>query len=115
MTHTPMLIPKKVELIFAKLNQYQPNIKFTLELKMNKQITFLDVLVQRTAADQIETCAHRKKTSTNFYINQNPHAPLEWKIGTLRNPFNRTKIVCSTTILLQQDIEHLKKVFTGTN
>ena len=61
MTHTLMLIPKKFDFIFTKLNSFQPNIKFTLELKMNKQITFLDILVQRTTADQIETCVHRNK------------------------------------------------------
>ena len=40
---------------------------------------------------------------------------MEWKIGTLRNLVKRTKTVCSTTVLLHQEIEHLKAVFTGIN
>ena len=85
------------------------------ESEKNKQITFLDALVKRTVANQIETCVHRKETSTNFCINWNSHAPMEWKIGTLRNLVKRTKTVCSTTVLLHQEIEHLKAVFTGIN
>ena len=40
---------------------------------------------------------------------------MEWKIGTLRNLFKRAKTVCSTTMLLHQEIEHLKATFTGIN
>ena len=40
---------------------------------------------------------------------------MEWKIGTLRNLVKRAKTVCSTTVLLHQEIEHLKAVFTGIN
>ena len=78
-------------------------------------MTFLDVLVKRTAENQIETCVHRKETNTDLYINCNSHAPMDCKIGTLRNLVKRAKTVCSTTMLLHQDIEHLKAVFTGIN
>ena len=40
---------------------------------------------------------------------------MELKIGTLRNLVKRAKIVYSTTVLLHQEIEHLKVVFTGIN
>ena len=40
---------------------------------------------------------------------------MEWKIGTLRNLVKRAKTVCSTTMLLDQEIEQLKAVFTGIN
>ena len=72
--------PEKVDFILTKLNSYHPNIQFTFELEKNKQITFLDVLVKRTVANQIETCVHRKETSTDLYSNWNSHAPMEWKI-----------------------------------
>ena len=77
--------PEKVDFSLTKLNSYHPNIHFTFELEKNKQITFLDVLVKKTAANQIETCVHRKEKSTDLYINRNAHASIEWKIGTLRN------------------------------
>ena len=107
--------PEKVDFILTKLNSYHPNIQFTFELEKNKQITFLDVLVKRTVANQIETCVHRKETSTNLYINWNSHAPMEWKIGALRSLVKRTKTVCSTSVLLHQEIEHLKAIFTEIN
>ena len=68
----PKLMPYQC-LILTKLNSYHPNIQFTFELEKNKQITFLDVLVKRTVANQIETCVHRKETSTDLYINWNLH------------------------------------------
>ena len=40
---------------------------------------------------------------------------MELKMGTLRNLVKRAKIVYSTTVLLHQEIEHLKVVFTGIN
>ena len=40
---------------------------------------------------------------------------MEWKIGTLRNLVKRAKTVCSTTVLLHQEIEHVKAVFTEIN
>ena len=86
-----------------------------MELEKDKKITFLDVLVIRTVANQIETCVHRKETSTNLYINWNSHAPMEWKIRTIKNLVKRAKAACSTTVLLHQEIEHLKAVFTGIN
>ena len=92
--------PEKVNFILTKLNLYHPNIQFTFKLEKSKQITFLDVLIKRTAANQIEICVHRKETSTDLYINWNAHAPMEWKIGTLRNLVKRAKTVCSTTMLL---------------
>ena len=69
--------PKKVDFILTKLNSYHPNIQFTFELEKNKQIAFLDVLVKRTVANQIERCIHRKEASTNLYINWNSHEPME--------------------------------------
>ena len=40
---------------------------------------------------------------------------MEWKIGTLRNLVKRAKTACSTTVLLHQEIEHLKAILTGIN
>ena len=107
--------PQKVDFILTKLDSYHPNIQFTFKLEKNKQITFLGVLVKRTASNQIETGVHKKETSTDFYINWNSNTPMEWKIGALRNLVKRARTVCSTTMLLDQEIEQLKAVFTGIN
>lgn len=59
---------------------HYPDIQFTFKLEKNKQVTFLDALAQRIAADQIETCVHRKEASTDLYINWNAQALLQWKL-----------------------------------
>ena len=69
--------PQKVDFILTKLDSYHPNIQFTFKLEKNKQITFLGVLVKRTASNQIETSVHKKETSTDFYINWNSDTPME--------------------------------------
>ena len=40
---------------------------------------------------------------------------MEWKIGRLRSLVKRAKTVCSTSVLLHQETEHLKAIFTGIN
>ena len=40
-------------------------------------MTFPDVFVGVTVADQIETCGHKKATSTDLYIKWNVHGKLE--------------------------------------
>ena len=104
---------EKADFILRKLNSYHPNIQFTFELEKNKPITCLDVLVKRTVTNQIETCVHSKETSPDLCINWNSYESVEWKIGTLRNIVKRAKTACFTTILLNQEIEYLKAVFTG--
>ena len=94
--------PEKIDFILKKLNSYHPNVQFTFELEKRKQITFLNAIVKRTVANQIEICAHRKEKRTNLYINWNSHAPIEWKIGTLRNLVKRAKTICTTMVLLHQ-------------
>ena len=69
--------PQKVDFVLTKLDSYHPNIQFTCKLEKNKQITFLGVLVKRTASNQIETSVHKKETSTDFYINWNSDTPME--------------------------------------
>ena len=58
--------PENFDFILTKLNSYHANIQLTFELQKNKQMAFLDILVKRTAANQIETCIHRRVTSTDL-------------------------------------------------
>lgn len=45
----------------------------------------LDVSITKLNDKIIETTVFRKENNTNMYINWNSHAPVQWKIGTLRN------------------------------
>ena len=63
-------------------------------------MTFLDVLINRICFNEIETRIYRKKSNTDIYINWYSHAPLQWKIGTVRNLITRAKSISSTEGLL---------------
>ena len=85
------------------------------ELEENNKITFLDVLINRISFNEIETGFYRKKANTDIYIKWYSHAPLQWKIGTLRNLITRAKNITSTEDLLNHETEHLKTVFCNIN
>ena len=55
-------------------------------------MTFLDVLINRICFNEIETRIYRKKSNTDIYINWYSHAPLQWKIGTVRNLITRASV-----------------------
>ena len=48
-------------------------------------------------------------------MNWNSHAPMQWKIGTLKNLVKRSIIICSDQHLLQIELDHLRKVFVKIN
>ena len=48
-------------------------------------------------------------------MNWNPHAPMQWNIGTLKNLVKWLIIICSDQHLLQVELDHLRKVFIEIN
>ena len=68
-----------------------------------------DVLTKRSKFKQ--PCGHIKEAHTDLYINQKPHAPLQWKIKTITNLVKQAKTVRSTTTLQHEEIELVKAVF----
>lgn len=75
----------------------------------------LDVSITKLNDKIIETTVFRKENNTNMYINWNPHAPVQWKIGTLKNLIQRSILICSNEILLEKEINRLRTVFTKIN
>ena len=78
-------------------------------------MTFIDVLVNRISFNEIEASVYRKESNTDIYINWYSHAPLQWKIGILRNLITREKNINSTEDLLNLELEQLKTVFCNIN
>ena len=107
--------PSKLKLILNKLNSFDRNIKFTHEVEQSGKINFLDVNVQRTKDDLIETSVYRKKTNTDLYIHWDAFAPMQWKKSTLIMLIKRAFIICSTDELREQELEHIKHVFCNIN
>ena len=48
-------------------------------------------------------------------MNWNSHAPMQWKIGTLKNLVKRSIFICSGPHLLQKELEYLGKLFLEIN
>ena len=98
------ILPNKIDKILHELNSYHPNIKFTCELESYDNLVFLDVSARRTNDNKVETSVCRKATWTNIYINWDAHAPLNWKIVTLRSLIKRRSIRSSELLLRNEMI-----------
>ena len=107
--------PENIDYVIKKLNTYHQQIQFTYELEKYQRISFLDVSIRRLANGKLETTVFRKETNTDIYMNWNSHAPMQWKIGTLKNSVKRSIIICSDQHLLQIELDHLRKVFIEIN
>ncbi len=101
--------------VVEKLESFHENIKFTYELEKESRISFLDVLLIRSADGPVESTVFRKKTDTDIYLNWKSFAPLKWKRGTLRTLLLRAYSNCSSNDYLDKEIAHLRHVFTEIN
>ena len=105
----------EIENVKNVLNTFHKDIKFTHEVEKNGNIAFLDVSVNKKEDGSFQTKVYRKKTDTNLYVNWMSFAPKAWKIGTLKGLFRRAFLVCSEEEGLNEEIKHLKYVFTKIN
>ena len=107
--------PNKEKEIQEVLNGFHEKIKFTYEKEEKRKIAFLDVSLSRNDDGNLETKVYRKATNTDIYMNWHSHAPLTWKISTLRCLIKRAFMISSNDKYLQEELTHLKKVFTEYN
>ena len=101
--------------IQERLNSFHDKIKFTYENEESNKISFLDVSISRGRDGKLETSVYRKPTNTDVYMNWNAHAPVAWKIATLKSLVKRAFMISSTQRALEEEIEHLKEVFVKYN
>ena len=96
--------------ILSKLNSFHINIKFTYKAENNNLLPFLNTLVIRKNKG-IETTVCRKPTNNKIYLNWNSFTLKSWKQATLRTILKRAYKICSTTDLLQKELDHILFVF----
>ena len=48
-------------------------------------------------------------------MNWSSHAPMQWKIGTLKNLVKRSIIICSDQHLLQEGLDYFRKIYVEIN
>ena len=103
-----------VNKILLKVNIFHINIQFTYETESYNLLPFLDVLVIRRN-NSIETTVYRNPTNKEICLNWNSLSPKSWKQDALRTIIKRVYVICSTTDLLQKELDHILFVFQKYN
>ena len=96
------------------LNTFHKNIKFPYELKINKKISFLDVLLIRKN-DTFETMIYRKSTNNGIYLHWDSFAPKNWESSTVHSILTRAYNICSTKELLDEELKQIEREFIEIN
>ena len=99
-----------INYITTILNNFDPKITFTYEVKKNCKLPFLDVLLIKKE-NNIVTTVYCKATTNDIYLNWKSFAPTSWKSGTLKTLVDHTYVICSNITLKKKEIDHLKKFF----
>ena len=99
-----------INYIRKKLNNVDPNIKFSYEVERDCKLPFLDVLLIKNRSNIIPTLYH-KATTNDIYLNLASFAPTTWKKSTVKTLGDCAYFICSSTAFKKKKIDHLKKVF----
>ena len=92
---------------FEFLNSQHPNIKFTFEKQVNKQISFLDVLITNDGG-QFCTSVFRKETAIGLFTNYLGFTPFSYKVGLVRTLLHRAFMISSSWFLFHEEIVKIK-------
>ena len=81
--------------LFEFLNSQHPNIKFKFEKRVNKQISFLDVLVTNDG-DQFSTSVFCKTTAIGLFTNYLGFTPFSYKVRRVRTLLHRAFMISNS-------------------
>ena len=99
---------KQAELFFNYLNERHPNIKFTMEIEVEKKLPFLDILLNNEKV--LTTSVYRKPTYTGLLMNFHSFLPFHYKLGLLRTLIDRTFKITNNWHSFDHDIKKLKEI-----
>ncbi|VDL94300.1 unnamed protein product [Schistocephalus solidus] len=102
---------KMVKEFHESLNSIFPDIHFTMEVEVNNQLPFLDVLVHREPSGDLKTTMYRKATSTRQILSYHSKHPLCHKRICLRTPYKRTETHCSEPGERKAELRYLQRLF----
>ena len=100
-----------IDEFLVKLNDFNPNIKFTLEIENNGELPFLDVLLIRNSSQHLDFKVYRKPTHSNSYIHAFSKHSSKIKLATISNIFLRAYNICSS-MYIDDEIEYIFKSFS---
>ncbi|BHF67727.1 hypothetical protein SprV_0301075500 [Sparganum proliferum] len=81
----------QLETLHNAINSTMPGIKFTLEKEVDKELPFLDVLVQRKTDGTLRTSVYRKQTYAEVILHYESNHPISHKRGETTNVIYRIR------------------------
>ena len=94
------------------LNSQHKNIKFTVGYG-SELMCFLDVQI-KVKENGCDTWTRRKTTHTGLLLNFDASCPLKWKSDLILCLLNRSKAICSSKFLFQNDVIKLRLMFLSS-
>ena len=94
------------------INNLHPNIKFTMEIECNRQLSFLDVLITRS--DKFITEVFRKATFTGLGLNYFSYCPKTFKLNSCLTLLHRAYTICSNWAKFHEEVVFLRNYFSRT-
>ena len=96
--------------LFRILNSLHPKIKWTSEVEKDNKISFLDILIIRDGESN-DTTVYRKESASDRYIHFSSAQAWQEKVAAIRTLKHRALTYCSNPTLLENELNHLLKVF----
>ena len=100
------------QLFLDFINNFHPNISFSMDKECNGQLSFLDILVSRCNG-QFVTGIFRKKTFTGLGLNFFSHCSSIFKINSCKTLLFRAYSLSSNWLKFHDEVTFLKKYFTA--
>ena len=82
--------PSDISAVLAKLNSFDPNLKFTVDTFPDGLIHFLDIKVSVDGTD-----TYRKETHTGQYTHFSSFEPFSRKTAWVKSLFHRAFMICT--------------------
>ena len=100
------------QLFLNFINEFHPNIRFSMDKESNNQISFLDILISRCNG-QFVTGVYRKSTFTGLGLNFFSHCYSIFKSNSCKTLLSRAYSLSSSWIKFHEEISFLRNYFIG--
>ena len=98
----------RLNAFFSCLNSRHPNIKLTMETKVNKVISFLDVLIDNRN-NILNTSTYHKLTYSGLLVNFNSFSSRFYKIGLIKCVIDRAYKINNTWASFHNEVTKSKE------
>ena len=90
------------------LNNWQPNIKFTIEKQINHPIAFLDAFISGINNQNLTLQTYHKLTNTGLLLNFKSFTSFLNKISLIKCLIDRSFKICNNWNSFDNDIQNIK-------